>query len=143
MKRKGSKRIRTSIRPFICPSVLPAFCLFGSCCVSLLLLQKEEDLSPALLTGFQETRVAVAYGAAHKTFTPVYFRAPTPTFAASVPRLFVGAPALDATPLTLLCLCLHIPHISASCRTGFYVCVLSPPRPEAQPQQQQHLRRGS
>lgn len=32
--------------------------------------------------------------------------------------------ALQPLMLMLLCLCLHIPHISASCRTGFYVCVL-------------------
>lgn len=137
-KRKGSKRIRISIRPFIClsvrPACLPAFCLFGSCCVSLL-LRNEEDLSPASLTGFQEP-CSRGSRAAHETFTPVCFRAPT--FAASVPRLLVGAPALDAAPLVLPCLCLHIPHISASCRTGFYVCVMSHPSPrpaEAQPQQ--------
>lgn len=88
IKRQGSKRIRIAIRPFICPSVLPAFCLFGTCCVSLFLLQKE-DLLPALLTGFQEAR-SCGLRAAHKTFTPVYFRALTPTFATGVLRRFVS-----------------------------------------------------
>lgn len=92
MKREGSKRIRISIRPFICPSVrpacLPAFCLFGSWCIALFLPQTEEDLLPALLPGFQEAR-STGLRAAHKTFTSVYFRAPTPTSAGGVWRLFV------------------------------------------------------
>lgn len=141
MKHKGSKRIRISILPFICPSVLPAFCLFGICCISLFLLQKEQDLLPELLTGFQGGR-SCGLRAAHKTFTPVCFPALTPTFAAGVWRLFVRAPTLDATPLVLLCQCLQLRHIAASRRTGFYKCVLRvffflPP--EAQPRQRQHL----